>query len=112
MRDIGQHDDRWALIGPDGPVTCARLASRVAEVAQSLGGERRLVLLAAGNSIDATVHYLAALSAGQVVLLSSGDLVVQQRPMATYDPDVVVHAAGGPVAVVHRRTGTRSPSST
>ncbi len=106
LRDIGQHDDRWALIGPDGPVTYARLAMRVAEVAQSLGGDRRLVLLAAGNSIDAIVHYLAALAAGHVVLLSSGDPAVQQRLVATYAPDLVVHAAGGPVEVVHRRTGT------
>ena len=63
------------------------------------------MLLAAGNSIDGIVHYLAALAAGHVVLMSSGESAVQQLLMATYDPDVVVHAAGGSVAVVHRRTG-------
>jgi acyl-CoA synthetase (AMP-forming)/AMP-acid ligase II len=70
---LTRHGDQEALVGVDGVLTYSELARRVGEVGERLGGGRRLVLLAAENSIDGFVHHLGALAAGHVVLLTNGE---------------------------------------
>lgn len=92
-----------AVITPGRTVTYSELAARVDEVAQRLGGGRRLVLVVAANDLDCLVVYLAALSAGHALLLLPGDnRAAVTRLTEVYDPDVVVR--GG--VVRHRRDGS------
>ena len=101
---LGSFGDRAALITPDEVVSYADLAARVASVAERLGTERRLVLVAGGNQIDPLVSYLAALAAGHPVILVPGDNPGNVASVVeAYDPDVVV--AGG--CVDERRPGSR-----
>ena len=106
LHDLARHGERPALIGPEGPLSYRGLAGRLDEIGPRLGPGRRLVLVAADNSVEAFVHHLAALAAGHVVLLTSGEPAVEERLVAAYDPDVVVRAAGGRAEVVERRRGT------
>ena len=71
-------------------VTYAALADRVASAGAALGSGRRLVLVAAENSLDALVTYLGALHAGHVPLLAPGDRLQHLVGLiGEYDPDVV-----------------------
>jgi acyl-CoA synthetase (AMP-forming)/AMP-acid ligase II len=88
-RDLASHGDRVALVTPDGQISYRELAVRVDGVARLLGEGRRLVLVAGANTVDALVAYLAALAAGQPVLLVPGDRTTEAL-VAAYDPDVVV----------------------
>ena len=84
-------------------LTYAALADLVDDAAASLGGGRRLVQLAADNSLDSLVTYLGALSAGHVPLLAPGDRLQHlDRLAAAYDPDVVAGAGEAGWRVVHR----------
>ncbi|HEX6970043.1 MAG TPA: AMP-binding protein [Micromonosporaceae bacterium] len=106
-RDLDRHGERVALITPAGQLTYHDLAARVARAAERLGDGRRLVLLAAANSLDAVVAYLAALAAGHPVLLApGGDPRTVERLTAAYDPDVVVAAADGRWRYTERRDGS------
>ncbi|HEX7745374.1 MAG TPA: AMP-binding protein [Micromonosporaceae bacterium] len=108
VRGLSAHGDRSALITRDGELTYRELAARVDATARRLGAERRLVLLAATNSVDSVVAYLAALSGGHPVLLAPGDRDASlQSLVAAYDPDVVAGPAGGGWAIDERRPGTR-----
>jgi acyl-coenzyme A synthetase/AMP-(fatty) acid ligase len=87
--------DAPALLGgsvPGGGLTYAGLADLVAERAATYAGERRLVLLEGRSTLAGVVEYLGALAADQVVVLAGPTSV--DRLAATYDPDVVVNAAG------------------
>ena len=100
---LASFGDRAAFVTPDGVVSYADLAGRVARVAADLGAKRRLVLVAGANEIDPIVTYLAALSAGHPVILVPGDnpgnlAAVQEA----YDPDVVFSSG----RLAERRTGT------
>ena len=77
------------------------LAERVAATADRLGPERRLVLLAGANTVDALVVHLAALAAGHPVLLVPGD---QPKPIAVADRRVRPGRRGPPG---RRRMGAR-----
>ncbi|MFI1398659.1 AMP-binding protein [Streptomyces sp. NPDC020681] len=89
-RRLAEFGDRTALLTRDGELSYRQLAARVAETAARLGRERRLVLLAGANTVDAVVTYLAALAAGHPVLLVPGDNGEAVRSLtAAYDPDVV-----------------------
>ncbi|HEX2773635.1 MAG TPA: AMP-binding protein, partial [Micromonosporaceae bacterium] len=70
---LATHGDRVALITSDGDLSYRDLAARVDATARRLGRERRLVLLAASNTVESVVAYLAALSGGHVILLVPGD---------------------------------------
>lgn len=84
-------------------LTYAALADLVDAAAASLGTGRRLVLLAADNSLDSLVTYLGALSGGHVPLLAPGDRVQHlDRLVDAYDPDVVAGAGDGGWQVVAR----------
>ncbi|KRF23574.1 AMP-binding protein [Phycicoccus sp. Soil803] len=79
--------DRAAVYAPTGDLTYVGLAAAVRDAAEQLPATRQLVLMAAENSVDWLVTYLAALSRGHVVLLVPGDrpdhvagLVQRYRP--------------------------------
>jgi acyl-CoA synthetase (AMP-forming)/AMP-acid ligase II len=102
-RDLAAHGGRTALITADGEVSYQTLAARVEATARLLGRQRRLVLLAGANTVDALVAYLAALAAGHPLLLVPADDSVVESLVATYDPDVVVRPAAGQWKVDERR---------
>ncbi|WP_067709604.1 AMP-binding protein [Nocardia yamanashiensis] len=82
--------DRSAVVGDGvGELTYAQLAALVAEFADRLGGERRLVALSARNDIGSLVAYLGALHAGCAVLLTGS---ITDELLRVYDPDVVVES--------------------
>ena len=103
---LADHRDRPALVSAEGTLTYAELAGRVEETAARLGEGRRLVLLAGTTAVGTVVAYLAALSAGHVVLLAGGG---QPEHLAScldaYDPDVVVTDDGTGTAIAQRRPG-------
>lgn len=105
--DLARYGDRVALVTAGGRLTYRDLASRVESLAGRLGPHRRLVLLSGGNDVDTVLAYLAALSAGHPVILVPGTNAEHLRALqATYDPDVVVHSAGGKQIVDSRRPRT------
>ncbi|WP_083418833.1 AMP-binding protein [Pseudofrankia sp. BMG5.36] len=107
VRELARHGERTAVVTAEGQLSYRELRTRVDEAAARLGPGRRLVLLAAVNSLDVLVMYLAALSAGHVVLLAPGDGPGPAASLVTaYDPDVVVRPVGAAVEVEHRRDGS------
>ncbi len=101
---LAAYGDRVALCTAEGEVSYRALADRVDAVAQRLAGPRRLVLLAARNTVDSVVGYLAALAAGQPLLVVAGDQSRQRDAMvAAYDPDIVLDPAGGLAVDVRRK---------
>ncbi|NUT36328.1 MAG: AMP-binding protein [Hamadaea sp.] len=101
-RDLADHGNATALFTADGDVTYRDLATRAAAVGQRLG-TRKLILLAATNTVDALAAYLAALAAGHPVLLAPGDRPdAVEELIAAYDPDAVIRGD----AVELRRTTT------
>ena len=92
--DLAAHGDRVALVTADAELSYRDLAARVATTAARLGSERRLVLLAGANTVEAVIVYLAALATGHPVLLAPGDQpATVEALIAAYDPDIVVRAA-------------------
>ena len=102
---LRDHGDRTALLRGTERLTYAELADRVDDAAVALAGPRRLVLTTASATVPALVAYLGALRAGHVVLLApADDPVTVDSLRRSWDPDVVVDAAG---AVVATRAGSR-----
>ncbi len=102
---LADQGDRPALVAGDLTVTYADLAARVADLADRLGSERRLVLLRGANDVDAVVGYLACLVGRHPVLLVPGDHDGHVADVVdAYDPDVVLGRHG---SVLERRAGTR-----
>lgn len=111
-RELAAHGDHVALFTADERITYRELAGRVAAAAQRLGDTRRLVLVVGANRVDALVAYLAALSAGHVVLLAPGDNADGLRSLTdTYDPDVVVGPLAGAVEGTWRTSERRTGSA-
>jgi acyl-CoA synthetase (AMP-forming)/AMP-acid ligase II len=102
--ELAAHRDRTALVTATGQLSYRELADRVADIADRLGTERRLVLLAGANTVDAIVGYLAALSAGHPVLLVQADRA--ESLAAAYDPDVVLRPVDGELEIDERRVIT------
>jgi acyl-CoA synthetase (AMP-forming)/AMP-acid ligase II len=93
--ELAAHGDRVALVTADAELSYRDLAARVAKTAARLGGQRRLVLLVGGNTIDSVIVYLAALASGHPLLLAPGDQPVTiDALIAAYDPDIVVRVHG------------------
>ncbi|MCQ6271879.1 hypothetical protein M8J71_15485 [Pseudarthrobacter sp. R1] len=91
---LARHGDRPAILTGSRAVTYSEVAGRVQDLAHRLGSCRRLVVLAADNSIDALVAYLAALSGGHPLLLAPADKPTALDPLvAANDPDVVIRPA-------------------
>ncbi len=91
---LAAHGERAALHGPGGVVTHAELATRVATLAERLGGPRRLVQVQGSTSVAGVVSLLGAQAAGHVVLLGPPGRSARALREA-YAPDVVLDAAGG-----------------
>lgn len=110
-RALREHGDRPALITADGTVTYADLAARVDVARERLGAQRRLVLLAAANQVDAVVLYLAALRDRHPVILVDADgREAIRRLVETYDPDVLARPAedhAGGWEILERRPRAR-----
>ncbi|SLK03938.1 AMP-binding protein [Arthrobacter sp. P2b] len=108
--DLARHGDRPAVLSADGVLSYRELASRVDDAAARLGTARRLVVLAAQNDLDSLVAYLAALSAGHVLLLAPADKPEALASlMHAYDPDVLLRSGDGHGVPVleERRNGSR-----
>jgi acyl-CoA synthetase (AMP-forming)/AMP-acid ligase II len=87
---LADRGDATAVLSPDTTLSYAALAVLVAEAGARLGAGRRLVLIAAENSVDGLVTYLGALHAGHVPLLAPGDRGQHLDGLIeAYDPDVV-----------------------
>ena len=85
-------------------LTYAALADLVSAAGGRLGTGRRLVLIAAENSLDALVTYLGALHAGHVPLLAPGDRLQHLDGLIeAYDPDVVAGRGESGWRVTSRR---------
>jgi non-ribosomal peptide synthetase component E (peptide arylation enzyme)/acyl carrier protein len=101
LREFG---DRPAVLTAEGTVSYAALADRVAQRAEMLGSERRLVLIEGSNSVEPLVTYLAALSSGNPALLLPGDSPAHLEAVtAAYDPDVVFTRSAGEWLLAERR---------
>lgn len=108
--DLARHGDRPAVLSADGVLSYRELAARVDDAAARLGTARRLVVLAARNDLDSLVAYLAALSAGHVLLLAPADKPEALASlMGAYDPDVLLRSGDGHGVPVleERRNGSR-----
>lgn len=96
-----------ALVADGASITYAELTDRVRERAAELGSVRRLVMIAAANSLEPIVTYLAALEGGHPVLLvSGGDDEASTAHRASlaerFAPDVIARdAADGWMLEVH-----------
>ncbi|HUR17791.1 MAG TPA: AMP-binding protein [Acidimicrobiales bacterium] len=102
--DLGTHGDRAALFTTGRVITYGELDDEVGRLVSRLGPGRRLVLLAAGNTFESVVAYLAALRGGHPVLLAPADNDESTRALASaYDPDVVIRASQG--LVIEERRG-------
>lgn len=90
---LAEHGDRAALHAPEGTVTHAQLAARVAATCERLSGPRRLVQVEGSGTVAGVVSLLAAQAAGHVVLLvPPGASAAALR--GAYRPDVVIGATG------------------
>ena len=104
---LGDHGGALAVRTATESLTYAELAGRGREAAAALGDGRRLVLMAAENSLDFVVSYLGALTAGHVVLLAPGDRPQHLSGLVErYDPDVTVGRDPRGWTVHQRRHGT------
>ena len=101
--ELASWGDRVAVVDPSQTLTYAALADRVDDSAAALPTTRQVVLLAAENSVDWLVTYLAALAAGHVVLLAPGDRPAHLEALVrAYQPGVVASRAGRGWQVEHR----------
>lgn len=104
---LASFGDQVAVITASVQLSYRELSERVDSLAQRLGGQRRLVLVAGGNRVDTLVAYLAALSGGHPVLLTAGsDLERLESLIATYDPDVVMSEVADEWCLQERREGS------
>jgi acyl-CoA synthetase (AMP-forming)/AMP-acid ligase II len=97
--------DRLAVTTPTESLTYRELADRAYAAAENLGTDRKLVLLEAANTVPALVAYLGAL-AGQHVPIPLPSRANRASLVDTYDPDVIVDAAGN-IDQRRRRGGHR-----
>lgn len=106
--DLTRFGDRPAVSTPGQSLSYRELARQVEDMARALGPGRRLVALEAGNTLPALVAYLAALSAGNpLLILPTGGGSAADALLAAYDPDVVVRASGNEAVLDIRRDQTQ-----
>jgi acyl-CoA synthetase (AMP-forming)/AMP-acid ligase II len=101
---LADHGQRIALRSEHGvTITYADLAGRVDALAPAFGSGRRLVLIAAANTIDTITCYLAALRSGHVVLLTSADQPDHLAGLVDrFDPDNVCLERAGAMTIQTR----------
>jgi non-ribosomal peptide synthetase component E (peptide arylation enzyme) len=104
VADLAARGDAPAVVADGEVLSYAALAGLVDEEARRFGPGRRLVLVAAENTLACLVTYLGALRAGHVVLLAPGDRAQHLDGLvAAYDPDTVAGAGADGWQVVPRR---------
>ena len=97
---LRSHGQRVAVLTHTEQLTYRDLADRVADAAQDIGAERRLVLLETRNDLTTLVHYLAGMAGGHVVLpVPAGR--DHTTMVQTYQPGVMIDADG----IHHRHRG-------
>lgn len=102
--DLARHGDRPALHTPDGAISYAELARRVASSRtdlEAVGPQRQLVRLRPAATIDFVVSWLASLTGGHATLLTHHDGLA--RAYASSVEHDARDAAGW------RRTGVAAP---
>lgn len=103
LQRLEEWGDRPCVVAPGGDLTYVDLAGAVREEAERLSATRQLVLVAAENSVDWLVTYLAALSRGHVVLLAPGDRPDHVEGLVRrYRPGTVVQRTGSTWTVTPR----------
>ena len=87
------HGEKVAVLTDTAQLTYHQLADAIADTAFELAGPRGLVLLETQNDVTTLVHYLAAMTAGHVVLPASagGD---HSAILQMYQPGIVIDADG------------------
>lgn len=116
--NLASHGDRPAVLTGDRVLSYLELAQRVDAFAARLGTTRRLVVLAADNSVGSLVAYLAALASGHpLILAKAGNDPALEALITSYDPDVIIRPGASlpgmvpsPIegaALEEVRTGTR-----
>ena len=89
--NLASHGDRPAVLTGGRVLSYSDLAHRVDAFAARLGTVRRLVLLAADNSVESLIAYLAALASGHPIILApAGNDAGLQSLIGSYDPDVII----------------------
>ncbi len=105
--DLTTWGDRTAIVTGEQRLTYAQLDVLVEARAAELGPARRLVLLAASNTLEFVVTYLGALRGGHAVLLAAAGAPDHLADLtARYDPDVVALDPTRSTALDERRPGT------
>lgn len=95
VRRLRAHADRPAVSSGAGWLTYRDLADRVEDVAERIGGGRRLVVVETANTLGSLVGYLATLHGGHVALLADGHDRDQVAGLVErFDPDVVISTSG------------------
>lgn len=97
--ELGRFGDAPGLISAGETVTYRDLDERVDRQAARLGCGRRLIFIAGTNNVDVIVTYLAALRAGQPVLLAADNPDHLDGLIDMYRPDVVVRTIDGNTVV-------------
>jgi acyl-CoA synthetase (AMP-forming)/AMP-acid ligase II len=89
--NLANHGDRPAVLTGGRVLSYRDLARRVDAFAARLGITRRLVLLAADNSVKSLVAYLAALASGHPIILAPANNEASLESLiSSYDPDVII----------------------
>ena len=101
---LADRGDDVAVVDGDRRVRYTDLAQLVTERAAALGPDRRLVVVAGANRLDALTWYLGALRGGHAVLLA-GEAQVDGL-VAAHDPDAVVRSDGAGHWLEERRRGS------
>ena len=105
--NLASHGDRPAVLTGGRVLSYRDLAQRVDTFAARLGPTRRLVVLAADNSVESLVAYLAALASGHPLILApAGNDAVLESLITSYDPDAIIRpGASLPGTVPARQEG-------
>ena len=104
LRSFGESP---AVMVGERVISYRTFANLVEDFAARLG-PRRLVLLAADNSLESLVAYVAALQAGQALLLAQADAPAAVAALVgAYDPDVIVRTGPEGLTLEEVRPVTR-----
>lgn len=110
LEHLSAQNPASALVFPDHAVSYGELARRVDELAQRMGGARRLVALEAQPGEDFVVSYLAALKARHAVaLLPPGDAEAAKVFHRDYSPEISFSRVGQEWRMTESATRARSP---
>ncbi|MBT2513471.1 AMP-binding protein [Arthrobacter sp. ISL-30] len=106
--DLAVFGERPAVLTGGSAISYRELAWRVQDFGARLGTMRRLAILAADNSVDSLVAYLAALAGGHPLILAPADnSAALESLVASYDPDVILRSGPKGIQLEEVRPVTR-----